>query len=410
MQRQLRSSLFLASLLLNSCTGTPVTLEDQAATNIAVVNATQNTSATLTAASQTEPVSQADATPAANPLRLALEREYEWQCPVETSGATLRVANWFTYIDETTIPNFEQFCGITVDYVEYADSYEAAAFLRAEDNPFDVMILSDSDVLVFAQQGLLLPLNPALLPNISNLNPELLNRSFDPGNRYSYPYLWGTIGVGYNTVAVEGTITSWTQVFGRTDLRIGWMNSPREMLGIALRFLGLDPNTQDPADLSRARDYLISHSENVSLVDDENGQTLLASGELDIVIEYSGDVFQIIDECNCQTFVYAVPEEGTPFALDTMAIPVGASHPALAHAFLDYLMIPRIAASIADYTAYASPNQAAINRGLIDPVLLNNAGIYPGDLAQQNLFIILSTPDLETLYETYWEQVVAVIG
>jgi spermidine/putrescine transport system substrate-binding protein len=409
MLQQLRSRVLLACLLLTSCAGAASTLENQVATNIAAVNATQNTSATLNAVLQPEPINEAAAASDTTPVRLALEREYEWQCPVDSFEATLRVANWFTYIDEVSVPNFEQLCGITVDYVEYADSYEVAAFLRAEENPFDVMILSDSDVLVFAQQGLLLPLNSALLPNISNLNPEFLNRSFDPGNRYSYPYLWGTIGVGYNTVAVEGAITSWSQVFERTDLRIGWMNSPREMLGIALGFLGLDPNTQNPGDLRRARDYLINHSENVILVDDENGQTLLASGELDVVIEYSGDVFQIIDECNCQTFAYAVPEEGTPSALDTMAIPVGASHPALAHAFLDYLMIPRIAASIADYTAYASPNQAAINRGLIDPLLLNNSGIYPGDVARQNLFIILSTPELEALYETYWAEVVAVL-
>lgn len=394
--------------LLAGCSGTPLSVEQQAATNIAVVNATQVAHVTQTAAAAT-PEAASAATAEVDPARGVLESELDWRCPVNPAVQTMRVGNWFTYIDDTTLPNFERLCAVSIDYQEYGDPSEAAAFVQNTETPFDVMILSDADVALFAQQGLLTPLDHTLLPNAINLTPELLNRAFDPGNRYSYPYLWGTIGAGYNAVTVGETITSWEQVFERPDLRVGWMNSPREIMGIALGFLGLDPNSSNPADLAQARDYLLDHSDNVRLIDDEEGQTLLADGELDIVIEYSGDVFQIIAECACETFVYVVPDEGTPFGLDNLVIPAAASDVALAHAFLNYLMIPRVSANIADYTAYASPNQVAINRGLINPDLLSDPGIYPGETARQNLMNIISTPELDVLYETYWAEVVAAL-
>jgi spermidine/putrescine transport system substrate-binding protein len=204
-------------------------------------------------------------------------------------------------------------------------------------------------------------------------------------------------------------VTTWDQVFNYAG-PVVWLDEPRTMLGIALVMLGLDPNTTDPAEIQAAGQYLIDHSANVSEIAADTGQDLLAGGQADIVFEYSGDIFQVIADCQCDTFAYTIPSEGSVIWIDSLAIPVGAHNYRLAHIFIDYILNPQVGADIANFTAYASPNQTAIDENLIESQYLDNPAIYPDAEVQSRLFFIQSNATMEQLFSAEWERVKAAVN
>lgn len=332
-----------------------------------------------------------------------------WTCPEGYEGQTLSVFNWTTYIAENTVADFEAACGVRVIYDTYPTDTDMLARMRQGNPGYDVTVPSDVVAPLMIEEGLLLPLDLGMLPNLANISPTFLNRDFDPGNGYTVPYQWGTIGIGYNVEAVGEEITSWRQMF-EYDGPVSWLEDVRPMMGVVLAVLDLDPNSADPADIEAAKDFLIENGGNVVYINQDDGQEILLRGEADIVVEYSGDIFQVMDECECDTYAYVIPEEGANFWVDSLVIPVGASNPELAHVFLDYLMDPHVAADIANYTAYGSPNRAAIEQGLIDAELLEDPGIYPTPEVEARLFRIIQSPELEQLYNDAWDEVKIFVG
>jgi len=241
-----------------------------------------------------------------------------------------------------------------------------------------------------------------------NIASTLENPPFDPGNVYSVPYQWGTIGVGYNS-AKTGEITSWQQIFDYNG-PVAWLNDQRIMIDIALKMIGLEPNSTSAEELAAARDFLIAHSGNVLAIADDDGQALLSAGYVDIAVEYSGDIFQILLECECQNFAYAIPVEGALLWTDNLVIPVNAPNPALAHAFIDYILDPRVGADISNYIAFATPNEAAMEYGYITASMLTNTAIYPPVPLRERLFQNSTTPESHALYAEAWEAVVAAVA
>jgi spermidine/putrescine transport system substrate-binding protein len=256
---------------------------------------------------------------------------------------------------------------------------------------------------------LLLELNHDNIPNLANLTPALMDQAFDPGNVYSVPYQWGTIGIGYDLDAVGEEITSWEQVWNY-DGAVAWLDDMRAMMGIALNILGYDPNTNNPDEIQEAAFFLQDRGANVVALAADDGQALLERGEVDITVEYSGDIFQVIADCECDNIRYVIPEEGTQLWIDNMVIPTDAPNQALAEVFIDYILDPQVGADIANYTAYGSPNQAAIDMGLIDESLLNDPGIYPPAEVLENLFTIIAVPDVEVDFLSAWDEVRVVLG
>ncbi len=263
---------------------------------------------------------------------------------------------------------------------------------------------SDVGVPILIREKLLEPLDFSKLPNFANIGDAYKNTVFDPQNQYAVPYLSGTIGIGYNAAAVDEPITTWHQFFNYPG-RVAWIDDPRSMIAFGLLMSGFDPSSGDPDEIAAARDYLIAHGDTVAVIAGDDGQELLARGEVDAVIEYNGDIFQLGVDCACGDFVYVLPEEGTAFSSGFISIPVDAPNPLLAHAFIDYLMDPVVAADIANDTTYPSPNQAAIDAGLIDPAMLANNSIYPDDAALQRLFYLVIPPEAEQLYSDTWDEV-----
>ncbi len=338
------------------------------------------------------------------------EEATSWVCPEGFEGQQLNIYNWSTYIAENTISDFEALCGVSITYDTFESSEAAVARLRTGNPGYDIVIPSGSDVSRLIEEELLIPLDTEQIPNLANLSLTLLDAPFDPENEYSVPYQWGTIGIGYNVTAVGEEITSWQQMLDYPESTVAWLEDRRAMLGMALILLGYDSNSTDEAEIAEVVDFMVENGSNVIYIAGDDGQELLARGEADIVVEYSGDIFQIIYECECDDYAYVIPEEGANIWVDSMVIPVGAQNPDLAHVFIDYVLDPQVGADISNYTAYATPNQASIDLELIDPELLEDPAIYPDEELMERLFWIEPNIDFEQIYNDAWDEIKILIG
>jgi len=358
------------------------------------------------------PVMAQEATPEATPdvpAAVTAAPIEPWVCPEGFEGQSLSVYNWSTYVAEDTIANFEAACGVTVIYDVFESNEALLARLRQGNPGYDITVPTDYAVEKMIAEGLVVELDHSLIPNLTNISPSLLNLPFDPENRFSVPYQWGTIGIGYNITEVGEEITSWEQVWNY-DGPVAWLDDTRAMIGIGLKLLGFDVNTSNPDEIAQARDFLIERGGNVVAIAADDGQARLERGEVDITIEYHGDIFQVIADCECPDYRYIIPSEGSQQWMDNMVIPTDAPNVALAHAFIDYILHPQVGADISNYTAFASPNQAAIDAGLIDAAMLNEPGIYPPAEVLENLFSIIAVPEAEVDYLSAWDEIKVSLG
>jgi spermidine/putrescine transport system substrate-binding protein len=356
----------------------------------------------------TAPIVAQEETPEAEATEIVLE---PWVCPEGFEGQTLSVYNWTTYIAEDTISNFVELCGLAeVTYDTFASNEDLLAAISQGNPGYDIIVPTDYMVAIMVEQGLLDTLNKDNIPNMKNISPDLLNAPHDPENNYSVPYQWGTIGIGYNIENTGEEITSWQQLFEYQG-SVAWLEDQRTMMGIALQQLGFDPNTENPDEIAQARDFLVANGNNVRTIAQDDGQALLERGDVDLTIEYSGDIFQVIYECECDTYRYVIPEDGGVIWTDNLAIPVDAPNKALAEVFIDYILDPQVGADISNYTAYGSPNQLSIDAGLIDEVLLTDPAIYPSDETRANLFFVKDVNDeAELAYNDAWDEIKILIG
>ena len=259
--------------------------------------------------------------------------------------------NWDTYIGETTLDDFKA-TGIEVTMDLFADNDELFAKLREGNPGYDLIVPSNDYVARMAAAGMLEELDHSKIPNLSHLYPRFLgeNVAFDPGRKYSVPYMWGTIGIGYRKSKVTTPPDSWAVLYDSDEYagKISIMSDCGTMIQMALRYLGHSINSQDDADL-------------------------LASGEVDIVMEWNGDIAQLMSEDD--DIGYVVPKEGGLVWEDTLAIPKGAPHPDNAHAFINYVYEPEVNTLIAEYIEYATPNKTAAES--MDDSYSKNPAIFP---------------------------------
>ena len=290
----------------------------------------------------------------------------------------LNFYNWDTYIGETTLDDFAAATGISVTMDLFGDNSELFAKMREGNPGYDVIVPSNDFVERLWRANLLEPLDYSAIPNFAaNIDPIFQKAAFDPGRKYSVPYMWGTMGVGYRKSKVSRP-ESWSDVMGpRSEKyagRIGWISEPSSMIGMAMQYLGYSFNSKDPADIEKAADLLIRYKKNVKGIFEDDGQNKLADGEVDIVVEWNGDIAQLIGE-EPGEFDYVIPKEGSYIWQDCLCIPKDAPHPQNAHAFINFLLGAEIGRDLADYIQYATPNNAA--RKLMDDAYNNNPAIFP---------------------------------
>lgn len=321
----------------------------------------------------------------------------------------LSVYNWSTYIDPEAISDFEKKFGVKVQYDTYESNDDLYAKLKPGNPGYDVVFPSDYMVGIMAKENLLEELNLNNIPNLKNIDPRFVKPPFDPENKYSLPYQWGTMGLGYNIKATGGEIDSWQALFdSKYKQRVALVDELRTMLGGILIYLGHDPNTTDAKQIEQARDFLIEHKDNIAAFAPDNGQMLLDQKQVDIAVEWSGDVFQVMEEN--PDLRYVIPKEGSVIWIDNIAIPKNAPHQELAEKFINFIQEPEVSAKIANFIKYATPNKKAIDLGLIDPKLAKDPTIYPPLEISEKLAFIKDVGEATSLYDRAWTEVKVGVG
>ena len=323
--------------------------------------------------------------------------------PGSVTGADrqLNVYIWSNYIAPETVRRFEERHHVRVN-VDVYDSNEALiAKMQSGNVDYDVVCPSTYTVQSLIAQDLLHELDFSALPHLANVDPRFLDRPHDPHNRYSIPYFWGTTGIAYRESKV-GTVDSWGALWDeRYRGRILMLDDARETFGAALKWKGLSVNTTDPGPLAVAQRSLIAQRPLVRAYNSSNFEDVLLSGDVWLAQGWNGQFARAIAQD--ADIRYVIPKEGSALFLDSLAIPRGAPHPELAHAFLDYVMEADVAAEICRTMQYSSPNRAA--RALLPPAVRDNPAIFPSAEVVARTEIIEDIGAATVLYDRLWTEV-----
>jgi spermidine/putrescine transport system permease protein len=310
---------------------------------------------------------------------------------------------WSGYLAPDTLKVFEQRFQAQVQCDLY-DSVEALlAKLQNGNSGYDIVVPSDYAVHILQRQRLLSPLDKERIPNLErNLDAQFLGRPFDPGNLYSVPYIWGTTGIGYRKDRV-GQLTGGWQVLWEERYRgkVVMLDDMRENFGAALKLSGFSINSRDPAQLETAKALLEKQKPLLQAYNSSNFQELLVSGDAWLVQGWNGQIVKAArDNPN---IAYLLPKQGTTIFIDSFCIPAGASHKALAHQFINYMLEPETAASIVNHTGYTVANRAA--RPYISKALLNNPALFPDSTVLDKCEMLEDLGETAPIYDRLWTEV-----
>jgi|TARA_B110000503_G_C7128549_1_gene405796 spermidine/putrescine transport system substrate-binding protein len=321
------------------------------------------------------------------------------------ASGELNIYNWDTYIGETTVDTFSAATGANVQYDLFADNEELFAKLKEGNPGYDLIFPSDYMVETMITLDMLVEIDHSKVPNIKNLIQEasFIDPPFNPGLKYGVPYMWGTVGIGYRKSKVPAVPTSWSALFENDELagRIALLADARVVLGIALKYLGYSMNTRNSDEIAKARDLIIAAKKNIKTFAPDSGQDLLISGEVDLVMEWNGDIISVIAEDD--DLAYVVPDEGSVVWMDNICIPKGAPNIENALAFINHIHDPEVNAEIANTIHYATANAAA--KKSIAPDDLANPAIYPTDDIVAKCEALVDVGDDARLYDEAWTQV-----
>lgn len=290
------------------------------------------------------------------------------------SRQVVNVFNWGVYIDESIFEAFEAKTGIKVNYDTYESNEAMYGVLKNDGASYDVVIPSDYMISRMIEEGMLEKLDFANIPNFSDVDPTLKNPDYDPSNEYSVPYMWGTVGIIYNTEVVTGEVDSWSLLFDDSYAgQILMFNNSRDAIGVALKYLGYSYNTTDKAQIAEAVDLLAAHK-NIyqSLVMDEIFDKL-GSGEAAIGAYYAGDYLVMAEENPALAF--CLPKEGSNLFVDAMCIPRGAENKANAEAFINFMCSTEAGLANCIKIGYSTPLLSV--RAALDPEISGNPVSYP---------------------------------
>jgi len=323
--------------------------------------------------------------------------------PVQAEGV-VNVFNWEDYVNPEALELFEKETGIKVNYMRFTTNEDMMVQVRTNPAAFDVVFPSDYVIERFVKEDLLMELDFAQVPNADNTLEWLKNPSYDPDHKYSVPYMWGTVGILYDTTRVQGPIDSWQVLFEDTYKgEVFMLDSIRDSMGLALKYLGYSMNTQDPAELKAATDLLVKQKQDGIVkayqVDETKDKMVAGEGILGVV--WSGDAQYAIN-LN-ENLAYVVPKEGSNVWVDGMVVPRAAKNPENALKFIDFMSRPEIAQMNCEYIEYSSPNQAAID--LMGEEYLENPNLNPSQEVIDNCEFFHDIQDRITIYNTLWAQV-----
>jgi putrescine transport system substrate-binding protein len=345
-------------------------------------------------------------------------------CGLGATPAADRVVNffnWSDYIDPSVLTDFTATTGIRVQYDTFDSNDILETKLLAGKSGYDVVVPTAYFLQRQIGAGVFQKLDKAKLPNLVNAWDEISRRLavYDLGNAYAVNYMWGTVGIGYNIAKAKPAlggqpVDSWDILFQPEliakfkDCGVYMLDSADDVLPAALHYLQLDPNSTNPADLEKAADLVAKVRPSVRKFHSSEYLNALATGDICLVLGFSGDVKQAqkraAEAKNGVEIGYAIPGDGAQLWFDNLAIPKDAEHPDEAHALINYLLKPEVAAKNSNFIAYANGNAAS--RAFIDPAILKDLGIYPDAEMMARLYVI-SAHDQKTqrLMNRLWTRV-----
>ncbi|WP_244086511.1 extracellular solute-binding protein, partial [Aeromonas caviae] len=264
-------------------------------------------------------------------------------------------------------------------------------------------------------------LDLTLLPNLSNLDPMLLKQleKVDPGHQYAVPYLWGTNGIGYNVDKIKEVlgidkIDSWATIFEPENMKklsqcgVAFLDSADEMIPAALNYLGLNPNSHEPADIKRAEEQLLKVRPYVAYFHSSKYIGDLANGNICVAAGFSGDILQAASRAEEAgkgiNIAYSIPKEGGNLWFDMMAIPADATNVKEAHALINYILEPQVIAKVSDYVGYANPNIKAGE--FMDKAVREDESVYPPQAVLERLYVQEAHPrSVQRLITRSWTKI-----
>jgi putrescine transport system substrate-binding protein len=316
--------------------------------------------------------------------------------------------NWSSYMAPDTLENFTRETGIKVVYDTFDSNETLETRLMAGQSGYDLVVPTAYFLQRQIKANIFQKLDKTKLPNLVHAWPEVAAKlaQYDPGNQFAANYMWGTTGIGYNVKAmkqalgdnatIDGKIDSWDVVFKPEllakfkDCGVHMLDSPNDILPAALNYLKLDPNSSKQTDIEKAAALVSKVRPSVRKFHSSEYINALATGEICFVVGWSGDIKQAQGRAeeskNGVEIGYAIPKEGAQMFFDNLAIPKDAKNIAEAHALIDYLYRPEVAAKNSSFLSYASGNLAA--QKLVDAKVIDDKTVYPDEATMKRLFVI----------------------
>lgn len=316
---------------------------------------------------------------------------------------TLNVYNWADYIGETTIEDFQSKTGISVTYDTYTSAEEMEAKMLAGSTGYDIVFMSALKLPNFIKAKVYQKIDHGKLPGWSNLDPVVMKLLdvWDPGAEYGLPYMWGSVGMTYNTAMVNerlpgakldslDMILKPENAAKLADCGILLLDSPTDVIPMVLRYLGKDGDTTNVADYQAVIDALKPVRQYIRNFDNLNALNALPNGELCAANTWSGD-YSTAKQRGVEAGVdvkleYHVPETGAPAWVDSICVPSDAKHMEAAYKFLDFMLEPEVIAKCTNLTNYANANLAS--KPFVDPAILADPAVYPDDKVKARLWAL----------------------
>ena len=316
---------------------------------------------------------------------------------------TVVIYNWSDYIPKGVLDEFTHETGIKVQYLTYKNNelmYTKLKLLKGRG--YDLLFPSTYMVERLRKEGLLQPINRKLLSNFGHLDPELLNKPYDPGNEFSVPYLWGSVGIGVNTNNPEANkVTSWADLWHKQwRNKLLLIDDMRSIFHMALRLDGYSTNATAPEQIKSAYERLQKLMPNIQLLGEDNPNEPFESGKVELGTIWNGDAF--IAQGKNPAIRYVYPQEGASFWMDSFVIPARASNPENAHKFIDYMLRPDVAVRCVKELGYATPNLTA--KTMLEPEIRDNPTIFPPNEVLDKAEFQRDIGDALELYTRYWDK------
>jgi spermidine/putrescine-binding protein len=319
------------------------------------------------------------------------------------SNQVLNIYNVGDYIDESLVKKFEEETGIEVVYETYDTNESMYQKIKGGSSKYDLIFPSDYMIEKMIDEDMLLEIDFENIPNYKYIGEEFKNAPYDKEDKYSVPYLWGTLGILYNTKIVKEKVDSFDILWDeKYKGEIQMLDSVRDSFGISLKRLGYSMNSTNINEINEAKEELAKQKQIVQAYVNDEGKDRLLSEEASIGVVYSGDALTLIE--NNPNLAYVIPKEGTNRWVDAMCIPNTAENKKEAEMFINFMLDPENAKINVDYIGYPTPNTGALE--LLDSKIKNNPVAYPSSQMLQNCesFANLSKEVLR-IYDDAWIEV-----